>query len=482
MNLLTAMRRALSPADFGIPADFDPFLGMYAINGRPANGQYEFPAGDLDAIVERILKRSGPVWALCMLRMQTFSEARLTWQQINNGRPGDLFGNPDLALFEHPWPGAVTGDLLSRMLLDVDALGNAFVTDRTLDPETGLTVRGDRLKRLRPDWVTTIYGSNADPGMFGDALDGELIAYVYTPRTTGGTEGVGTVLMPDEVAHFAPYPDPQAMHRGMSWLTPVIREVEADDAAVIHKGAFFKNGATPKLAMKVDPSISKPKFQALVQAMESAHAGPWNAYKTLYVGGGADPVPLTFSLKDLDYSTVLASGESRLAAAAGVPSIIAGFSDGLKGSGALIGTSTYGPALKRFVDLTIRPLWRNACGSLETLVTNPNGGRSRLWYDTRDVAFMREDEKEAADVRSKDAATIKQLIDAGFEPEAAVAAVRTGDFALLDGKHTGLFSVQLQPPANGDLDAEGEPEAAPTTGDDAPVEGATDTSGQEVAQ
>ena len=42
------------------------------------------------------------------------------------------------------------------------------------------------------------------------------------------------------------------------------------------------------------------------------------------------------------------------------------------------------------------------------------------------------------------AATIKSLIDAGFKPDTAVAAVQAGDYSLL--VHTGLYSVQLQPP------------------------------------
>jgi hypothetical protein len=30
------------------------------------------------------------------------------------------------------------------------------------------------------------------------------------------------------VAHWSPIPDPLANFRGMSWLTPVLREIDAD--------------------------------------------------------------------------------------------------------------------------------------------------------------------------------------------------------------------------------------------------------------
>jgi hypothetical protein len=122
--------------------------------------------------------------------------------------------------------------------------------------------------------------------------------------------------------------------------------------------------------------------------------------------------------------------------------VIAGLSEGLAGSS--LNAGNYSAAKRRFSDGTMRPLWRNAAGSLEVLVPPPAG--SRLWYDSRDVAFLREDDKDIASIQSMNAQTIKALLDAGYDPDAAVAAVENNDFDLLSGKHSGLFSVQLQPP------------------------------------
>jgi hypothetical protein len=77
-------------------------------------------------------------------------------------------------------------------------------------------------------------------------------------------------------------------------------------------------------------------------------------------------------------------------------------------------------------------------------VTPPKGAGVRLWYDARDVPFLREDEKDSADIQSSRASTIARLVDSGFTWDSAVSAVEANDFNLLD--HTGLFSVQLQPP------------------------------------
>jgi hypothetical protein len=64
---------------------------------------------------------------------------------------------------------------------------------------------------------------------------------------------------------------------------------------------------------------------------------------------------------------------------------------------------------------------------------------SELWYDDRDVAFLREDLTAAADIQAREASTITGLISSGFEPDSVVRAVRTGDFALLKHIAAGLL-------------------------------------------
>ena len=424
MNLLQRMsgKRRFAPS-----GDIDWPTPYWFGGSQPVNGQERGDPGDFIVAAERIMKRSGPVASLMFVRQRVFSEARLQFQQIRGGRPGDLFGTQDLSILEHPWPGGTTGDLLSRMIFDADLCGNAF-----------LTIKNGRIKRLRPDWVTIVTGSHEEPDLYGNALDGELVGYIYNPRAPGSLEG--DVLLPHEVAHFAPIPDPTFQFRGMSWLTPVINEIKGDNAATEHKLNFFRNGATPQIVVSVDASVTPENFDRLKAKMDAGHRGVGNAYKTMYVGGGADVTAIGADLRQLDFKATQGAGETRLASAAGVPAAIAGFSEGLQGSS--LNAGTHAAARRSFADLTMRPLWRNVAGSLEHLVNVPSG--SRLWYDGRDVAFLQEDQKDDAEISQTQAVTIRTYIDAGFEPGSAVAAVTSGDKSLL--KHSGLYSVQLQPP------------------------------------
>lgn len=426
MNLLQRIRRRRSMTLFGD----DPtsgYLPAYFGMSRPVNGLEKPTPAEFLAVAQNVLKRNGAVAALMFIRQSVFSEAQFCFRQMHEAGPGELLGG-DLSILENPWPGGTTQDLLSRTIQDSDLAGNSFFARRP----------NGTLKRLRPDWVTIVTGSESEPDLYGDALDGELLGYIYSPRAPGTDDG--EVLLPDEVAHFAPIPDPEFNFRGMSWITPLLREVEADTAAVQHKASFFRNGATPRVVVSLDASVNPDMFDRFIEKFEAAHGGVTSAYRTMYVGGGADVTALSANLKDLDYKAVQAIGESRLAAAAGVPPVIVGFSEGLAGSS--LNAGNYASSRRRFADVTMRPLWRRAAGALAHLVDVPEG--ARLWWNDREIAFLREDLGDIAEIQAKKASTMRQLMDAGFLADSVVAAVEADDLSLL--KHSGLFSVQLMPP------------------------------------
>jgi hypothetical protein len=187
--------------------------------------------------------------------------------------------------------------------------------------------------------------------------------------------------------------------------------------------------------------------------MNEASVGPANAYKTLYTGGGADVRVVGADMHQLDFRATQGAGETRIAAAGGVPPIVVGLSEGL----AAATYSNYGQARRAFADMFLRSQWRSLCGAIAPLVDVP--ADSTLWYDSRDVAFLREDVKDLAEVQSINAATINGLIASGHTPESSKLAVLAEDFSLL--VHTGMVSVQLLPPGAQEPGA-AEPDAEPT--------------------
>lgn len=414
------------------------------------------PIGDSFAdYVTGGLQGNGVVWTVERVRLALFSEIRFQFQRFEKGRPGTLFGDTSLSLLEEPWVGGTTGDLCARMILDADFAGNYFATE--LDGE---------VVRLRPDWVEIVLTERYDRD--GRQVGWKKLGYLYYE----GGKGAGVkpaVLLADEVVHFAPYPDPLATWRGMSWLTPVVREVMADGMATKHKLKFFENSATPNLAVSLPKEIGADDFNRFVDVMEAKHAGVENAYRTLYTGGGADVTVVGANMQQLDFKITQGAGESRIAGAAGIHPAVAGLSEGLQGSS--LNAGNFGAARRLVTDGTLRHLWRNAAGSLQVLVPPPSG--SRLWYDARDVAFLREDAKDAAEIVRIQAVTINELTREGFTPESAKAAVINENMGLL--VHSGLVSVQLQPPG-----ISAQVDLYPDTAKDTP--GGTGTQGDQIAQ
>jgi phage portal protein BeeE len=445
-NLLSSLRSNPAISLDQAIAQVMGFNGMqYPLLGRQTLGsKTEEISADFQGIIEGAYKSNGVIFACMLARQLLFTEARFQYRRIRNGRPGELFGNSTLSVLEKPWQNATTGDLLARAIQDVDLEGNFYGAIQS-------GKRGRYVARMRPDWVTIILGSNSDPAAAGWALDAEIAGYAYTP----GGHGSGRkpqLLLPEQVAHFAPVPDPAFRFRGMSWITPVIREVMADGAATAHKLQFFENGATPNLVVSMDAEIQREEFQRWIELMDQQTAGILNAYKTLYLGAGSTAQVVGADMKQIDFKVTQGAGETRIAAAAGVPPVIVGLSEGLQAAT----YSNYSQARRRFADGTIRPLWRNMAGSLATLVDVPAG--AELWYDDRDIPFLQEDQKDAAEIQGRESQTIKTLIDGGFTPASVVLAIESGNWSVLE--HTGLFSVQLQPPGTSTPDAPA-PDAPP---------------------
>lgn len=439
MNLLDRLLRASGPNDGRSISTIDDYaeaLSSFAFNGlgygiggiqQTLAGQTtERAVNTFAGLAQGAYAANGPVFACMLVRQLVFSSVRFRWQQLLDGKPSRMFGTHDLVLLERPWNGGTTQDMLSRMIQDADLAGNSYwMRD------------GDELVRMRPDWVDVVVEPRMLPAGRGQ-IGWRKAGYVYCPDGRS-EDAVG--LLPDEVAHFAPIPDPLANFRGMSWLTPILREIQADRSMTKHQRKFFDNGATVNLVIKHDPTANEDKVKRWIEDMRDKHGGTENAYKTLHLYPGADVTAVGANLKEIDFKDVRGGGETRIAAAAGVPPVIVGLSEGL----AAATYSNYGQARRRLADGTAHPLWENLSGSLEKLVRRDGMGSDvRLWYDADSVPFLREDEKDAAEIQKTRAETINTLITAGYEPDSVVRAVESGDNRLL--VHTGLTSVQLLPP------------------------------------
>lgn len=411
-------------------------------------------SNSFEGFVYGMLYVDGPVAAVEAYRLRVFGQAPLLYQEIVDGRAGDLFDDPALDRLRTPWAGATLSDLMKRALIYGDFAGNAFIVDLE-----------DELVLIRPDWVEIIL----EKRMYrGQQLGWRQLGIIYYEGGRG--RGDGVPFLPGEYAHFIPgLPDPLASYRGMAWLTPLVRDIQADKAATDHKVAFFENSASPNLAVSLPKEITPTQFNEFVELMDAKHKGPQNAGKTLYTGGGADVTVIGANMQQQDFSSVVGKGETRVANAGGVSPVLLSFSEGMQGSS--LNAGNYTPAKRNFVDTTMRDLWANFAGSIGQMdAFRAPREHSRLWYDGRDIPFLHEDAKDLAEIQQTRASTLSSYVTNGWKPESALKAVAHDDITLLE--HSGAFSVQLQPPGAGSQmapDANGNGMADDTTAGNAPA-------------
>lgn len=349
------------------------------------------------------------IFGAILVRMALFCEARFQFQAKDDKH---LFGNQDLAKLEEPFgPNTTTGDLLARMEQDASLVGNAYLWD----------VPGeDRLVRLRPDWTTIVSELVQVPG--GGQYRRKLGYWVEPPKSVLG-QGGGQFYPADEVVHWAPVPDPAAEFRGMSWLTPVYRDVLGDDGLSQYKIRYLENSASPNLLIRYAQKLSPGTVDSVRERMHARYGGVNNAFKTLVLDQGADVTVIGNSLSQMDFSGVSAVGTERILAAAAVPGVLVGL-EPLRGAG-----RGFQESMEKFANVWARPQWRSVCGALSQLVDVPSG--NRLWYDTTDIAALQDSETARAQAALVRAQALLAASQAGYDRQSAVAFVDSGDVTQL---------------------------------------------------
>lgn len=386
------------------------YSGAYpvAVADAYGRGREGSPAG-LVRHAREAYEANGVVFACDMVRTALISEARFKFQSAVDDH---LFGNPDLALLEHPWPGATAGELLARMSQDDTTAGNSYV--RRVEPADGAA---PLLVQMRPDCVTIVSEERADSTGRAYRLP---VGYMEDPAPGTGREP--QFYSTAEVGHYSPVPDPCASFRGMSWLTPVLREVRADLAVTEYKVTHLGNGAMPGIVIKYSRKLSDVTVETLRKRLGARHGGPENAGKVMVLDEGADMTVAGSTLEQLQFEALTKAGERRICAAAGPGlDVILGFEQG-----------DYASAVRRLADLWARPRWRMMCASLEHLLpTSADAGPARLWYDVGGIAALREGELTRAQAYLVKTQGLAASVAAGYTRESAIAAAETGDLSQL---------------------------------------------------
>lgn len=422
------------------------YIGKYGLTGNTLSVQgrdvnTEGAPNDYEAFARRFYKSNAVVYAVTHTRMRVFSQIRFKWR-LKDGQNTEhaLIDRPDprgqlLDILDSPAPGLTTYGFLSRAIQDIDVVGNAFWTKERMP--TG----GMRLRRLRPDWVDIVLSAPPD-----QAVQSDVIGYIYYPGGYGGP-GQPRAYLPEEVAHWAPEPDPEAQYRGMSPLSALMRDLMIEESANEHRISFFRRGAQPNFAVVLKEKLTEEQLDEVQDRFVANNAGVHNAYSPFFVGAGADIVPVETNVSDLDMKNLSGRAETHIAGVFGVHPTVVGLSEGLAGSS--LNSGNYKVAARGFINQTMHPLWQSLCESLESIVPPPERTRRKperlkLWYSASDVSILNDDREERAKIRGVDAETMDKLVREGWTPDSVKKYIVSGNPE--DLVHSGFVSVQLYDP------------------------------------
>lgn len=417
-----------------------PGGGTFPITGRTTNS--EGVPNDLDSYAERFYKSSGVVYGVCRVRRNVFSQIYFKW------KPKDAeFTEFSLVplkgvaanLLDKPAPGTTMTSFLSKAIQDIDLMGNAYWY-RDYDRVNGR----EFLRRLRPDWVDILLSGDPTKDAFVD-----VIGYAYYP---GGDFANMRTFFPEEVVHWMHEPDPQAQYRGMSWMTPVIRDILIEEYANEHRLGFFKRGAQSNVAivLRSDRHYTPEQLDEIQARFRAGHSGYANAYEPMFVANGADIVPIESDLSSLDMKNVSGRAETHIAMASGVHPTVGAMMEGMQG--ASLNSGNYKVAERAFVNITMHPLWQSLCEALEAVVTPPRPTKKhpdelQLWYSVSGVSILNDDRMEREELKNKAAETMDKLVREGWTSDSVKEYIKTGNTDAL--VHTGALSVQLYYPMVG---------------------------------
>jgi hypothetical protein len=386
-------------------------------------------SGDFSSLVSIVHEQCSPVSAAVQARALLLSQLRFKFRSLVDGR---LFGTPALEALERPG-SCDRPTLLSLIEMHDSYAGNAFVYRNM-----GMS------HVLRPDWTSVVLTSDStdDPLILQSEwpADTRAAGYVYSPGGPG--RGDPFFLPAGSVAHWMPEPDPLFPWRGRSWVQSVLSEALLDIQATGHQSKFFENAATPQMVFSLDEKLTATQVKEFAEVINAGHAGSENAYKNLFLGGGADVTVVGSDLKALSLRDMQGGFETRVSVRSRVPAAILGVREGLAGSA--LNSGNYTATRRLWADGWFAPSADSLCSALESIVETPRD--AELAHDPAQVLFLQEDRSDEAEIQGRQAATLRTLIEAGYEPDSAREAVITDDFSKL--VHSKLYSVQLQSPGS----------------------------------
>jgi len=201
---------------------------------------------------------------------------------------------------------------------------------------------------LRPDRVGPLYSVSMEPG--------EKVLRGWSYQLPGS----GTIVeIPRRDVLTFNFPDPTGesggIVEGYGPIQVLARQIASDNEATKFVGALLANYAAPTVALKIKGVIRNEQEANLIKAKFRQEFGAANQGTPALLDAETEIVVIGFNLQQLEFPELRNTSESRIAAALGVPAILAGLKVGLQ-----MGNNRASVTEQRayFAETTLSNYWR----------------------------------------------------------------------------------------------------------------------------
>lgn len=219
-------------------------------------------------------------------------------------------------------------------------------------------------------WVLTLNGRGEPTEIWTVSPDRMSIVNDPDDFIKGYVYRVGMEQIPlevEEVIHFK-YPNPADPYRGMGPVKAAMLLIQNDRYTQEYANAFFYNSAMPSGIIRLDKQLTVKQFLELKERWNAQHRGINKAHKIAVLDNGAEFVPLSYSIRDLQLVDVRKQNRDDILATFGVHASILGISENVNRANAEAAEYTFAkrivePRLQKIagkINAELLPKWKTA--------------------------------------------------------------------------------------------------------------------------
>jgi phage portal protein BeeE len=244
----------------------------------------------------------------------------------------------------------------------------------------------------------------------------------------------GQKLGTDEVAVFRS-PNPYNLNDGFSPAFAARRWTSLDDLIADYQTGFFNNGGVPA-GQFIITAKTTTEFQDIANNIKERHQGAGNNGGVMFAHRPIDPatqkptdaqvewVPFSTTNKDMALKDLFEQANKKIDSVYGVPASLRGVNDNNTYASVRVDTLI-------FNENTLDPFALNIWQKFTHELTRMTGGLGVAISYRLETPLLADEEKVKAEAKNIDAKTVRELTEAGYTLDSAIAYVKTGDITVL---------------------------------------------------